>query len=86
MSEIERGKRNPSGKVLERIAQSLDVELEQFLALDSWSALKEFKEMLEGNRELSLALSRAIRAIKAGHLTEHALADRLLRLSRNSEH
>jgi transcriptional regulator with XRE-family HTH domain len=56
LSEIERGIRNPSDAVLERIARSLGVEFEQLHALDAWSALKEFRDMIESDRDLSLIL------------------------------
>ena len=69
LSEIERGKRNPSGDALGRIAASLSLRMEDLSAFDSWTAFGEFRQMLEDNRNLSLAFVRAIRKINSGACT-----------------
>jgi transcriptional regulator with XRE-family HTH domain len=84
LSEIERGIRNPSDAVLERIARSLGVEFEQLHALDSWSALKEFRDMIESDRDLSLSFVGVVRAINTGKVSRKALADKLLQMCHNS--
>ena len=84
LSEIERGIRNPSDTVLERIARSLGVEFKQLHALDSWSALKEFRDMIESDRDLSLSFAGVVRAINTGKVSRKALADKLLQMCHNS--
>ena len=84
LSEIERGIRNPSDAVLERIARSLGVEFEQLHALDAWSALKEFRDMIESDRDLSLSFVGVVRAINTGKVSRKALADKLLQICQRS--
>jgi transcriptional regulator with XRE-family HTH domain len=64
LSEIERGSRNPSTELLGKLASVLGVDRDQLEDLDSWAALGDFRQMIESDRKLSLAFTRAIRRIK----------------------
>jgi len=74
LSEIERGKQNPSESTLKRIAEHLGLRVEQLEELDSWSALKYFKELLDEDRELSLAFAGMVRGLKHGKISRKAIA------------
>lgn len=82
LSEIERGSRNASAELLERLASALSVDLVQLEDLDSWAALGDFREMVAADQELSSAFTRVIREIKQGRQAVGDLTRCLERMTR----
>ena len=79
MSGIERGLKNPSEPVLQRIASGLSIDFRKLQELDSWTALKDLREMLEEDRDLCRALTTAVNAMKTGQVAPAQVAERLMR-------
>jgi transcriptional regulator with XRE-family HTH domain len=77
LSEIERGRRNPSNVVVKRLAQILEIQASILQGLNPVAALWEFKEIIEKDRELAIAFTSMVRALKAGTIGAKAVAKRI---------
>jgi transcriptional regulator with XRE-family HTH domain len=78
LSEIERGRRNPSDEVLERLAQNLDLTPEALRELNIAAALRDFRGYLEADPELGVAFAGMVRALKSDRFSSKSLAKRFV--------
>lgn len=77
LSDIERGRRNPSEVVLIKLAQNLGIDIDELDELNTVSALRDLKLLLDNERELRIAFTRMIKALKQGKITPGELVARL---------
>ena len=75
LSDIERDRRNPSEKVLERLAAALELDAAKLKELNPAIRLAELRDLLDYNRDLSIAFSKLIRGLKDGTITPEELLD-----------
>ena len=64
LSDIELGRRNPSEEVLAKMAQELNVPIEDLKKFDNRESITDLKRMMEENPELSFAFRTAIKQVK----------------------
>ena len=77
LSDVERGRRNPSEEVVSKLAENLGLSIEQLNELNTAAALRDFKQLLENDRDLRIAFTHTIRAVKQGKTTVALLKERL---------
>lgn len=68
LSEIERGGRNPSPQVLQRIADALGANLGDLRSRDTRSAIEDFRGLLRDYPELRQPFLNFVEALKGGRL------------------
>lgn len=77
LSDIERGKRNPSQKVLAKIATALEVEIKVLQSLDSHAAFAHFKELVDKHQDLCSAFVNLVTELEDGKISVGNAARRL---------
>jgi transcriptional regulator with XRE-family HTH domain len=77
LSDIERGRRFPSGAVLKRIAREFRIPASDLQKFDPRIRLSALKRMIDTCPELGVALKNLIDDLEKGRITPEALAQRL---------
>ena len=70
LSDVELGRRFPSGPVLARMAAALAVPLEELERADARVPVEELKRLLDRNPRLQAAFAAVIAQVQKGHLNE----------------
>lgn len=77
VSDIELGRRHPSDEVLEKIAESLGVDVQELRARDTRAPIDEIKRITQSDPKFALAFRTVI--------DKNVTADDLLELARKKE-
>jgi transcriptional regulator with XRE-family HTH domain len=77
LSDIELGRRFPSGEILAKLARALNVSLEHLKQYDNREPIADLKRLVESNPKLGFAFRTAVEKVKSGELTAEELIARL---------
>ena len=77
LSDIELGRRFPSGEVLGKLATALNVPLEDLKQHDNRAPIADLKRLMDSDPKLGLAFRTAVEKVKSGELTAEDLIARL---------
>lgn len=75
IADIEKGYRKPAPENLDRIAQALDVPLEELKELDSRAPVREMRELVEENPEWATAFRRVVKEAQSARITPGGLVE-----------
>jgi transcriptional regulator with XRE-family HTH domain len=73
--DIEQGHRRPSEVLLERMADALEVPLEELLRYSTRPPSKQMEQLIEQNSEYSLAFRKFVDAVREKHIRPSDIVD-----------
>jgi transcriptional regulator with XRE-family HTH domain len=84
LSDVELGRRYPSGDVLASLSRKLGVKTEDLKNLDTRSSMADLKRMLEATPSLGFAFRSVVNHVNAGKLSPGEVVAKLRELSDGS--
>jgi transcriptional regulator with XRE-family HTH domain len=85
LSDVELGRRYPSGEVLAILSEKLGVKTEDLKNLDTRTSISDLRRMLEKTPSLGFAFRSVVNHVNSGKLSPDALAAKLRELSRGTK-
>jgi transcriptional regulator with XRE-family HTH domain len=82
LSDIELGRRFPSEEILAKLADALNVSLEDLKQYDNREPIADLKRLMDSDPKLGFAFRTAVEKVKSGELTAEELIARLSKSSR----
>ena len=84
LSDIELGKRYPSGETLQKLAKALKTSVDKLQAFDHRDSVSDLKRLIESNPRLGFAFRAAVDQYKEGKLSVDELERRVKGIKKNS--
>jgi transcriptional regulator with XRE-family HTH domain len=82
LSDIELGRRFPSEEILAKLADALNVPLEELKQYDNRGPIADLKRMMDSDPKLGFAFRTAVEKLKSGELTADDIIVRLAKSPR----
>jgi transcriptional regulator with XRE-family HTH domain len=83
LSDIELGRRFPSEEILAKLANVLNVPLEELKQYDNRGPIADLKRLMDSDPKLGFAFRTAVEKLKSGELTADDIIVRLAKSPRN---
>ena len=77
LSDIELGRRFPSEEILAKLADALNVSLEDLKQYDTREPIADLKRLMDSDPKLGFAFRTAVEKVKSGELTAEDIITRL---------
>ena len=82
LSDIELGRRFPSEEVLGKLADALNVSLDDLRQYDNRAPIADLKRLMDSDPKLGFAFRTAVEKVKSGELTAEDIIARLTKSPR----